>query len=445
MLASKPDKRAFGDCRLVFSQSSQARHSKSESYCTTNESFGASFRFLVDGSWGFASTNRISHADFNSCAAKAFSLAAAAKGKAKISEDNVPSHQGKFELGSESEYLSRSALDLQEIAKEASLEIEKSPQIDSANVAVNLVYLKKSVINTHGLHAYERVLRHREFYEAVAKGGHGNIQTAHETCGEVGTTSGISKSLELSREAALRAKNMLSSSLPPKGVFEVVIDGELAGTLAHEAVGHASEGDTISSGGSVLGGMLGKKIASELVTITDSPLESAYGRYAMDDEGTLASRTTIINNGVFSGYLTSLEFAADLGVKPSGNGRAGGFYEIPIVRMSNTFIKPGKSKLASLFESGHGLYLKGMKGGSVDPVTGNYVFAAEEGFEFSRGEIGQPLRDCTLTGNVLETLANVQLLSDDFNTSTGMCGKSGQDVPVGDGGPHVRISKVRLG
>ncbi|MFA5105695.1 MAG: TldD/PmbA family protein [Candidatus Micrarchaeia archaeon] len=438
-------KAAYCDCRVIFSSATQARHSKSESYCTSNDSFGASFRFLENGSWGFASTNSLSKESLEACAARALSLASASPGKSRINPEHVPVHKGRHELGLESGYLDYEPAALLKMAKESAKAMEGSKGIDSASVAVNLVYSRKAVMNNAGLYATESVLRHREFYEAVAKEGADNIQSAHETCGEVGTTAGISRSHELSAQAAARAQKMLTSALPPKGVFDVVIDGELAGTLAHEAVGHSSEGDTVASGGSVLGGMLGKKIASELVTITDSPLEDAYGKYAMDDEGVLASKSTIIDSGVFSGYLTSLESASELGVSPSGNGRAGGFYELPIVRMSNTFIKPGQMELEELFESGNGLYLKGMKGGSVDPVTGNYVFAAEEGFEFSNGDIGRHLRDCTLTGNVLETLKNVAMLSNDFSTSTGMCGKSGQHVPVGDGGPHVRIKGVRLG
>ncbi len=436
---------AYGDCRVIFSSASQARHSKSESYCTANDSFGASFRFLSNGSWGFASTNILSGESLAKCAQRAFSLALSSPGKAKINPEHVPSHQGRYELGKESGYFKFDAAGLLAMAKDSAKTMESMGGIDSANVAANLVYSRKAVINTSGLYAVESCLRHREFYEAVAKEGEGNIQTAHETCGEVGTVAGIGRAAELAAQAAERAQKMLSSSLPPKGVFNVVIDGELAGTLAHEAVGHASEGDTVASGGSVLGGMLGKKIASGLVTITDSGLEDAYGKFAIDDEGMPAARATIIDSGVFTGYLTSLDSAAELGVKPSGNARAGGFYEIPIVRMSNTFIKPGKAKLEELFEGASGLYLKGMKGGSVDPVTGNYVFAAEEGFEYANGEIGRHLRDCTLTGNVLETLKNVAMLSDDFSTSTGMCGKSGQYVPVGDGGPHVKIAGVRLG
>ncbi len=435
----------YGDCRLVFLQSAQARHSKSESYCTSNDSFGVSFRFLENGSWGFAGTNRMSKKDFENCAENALRLARSSSGKSKLDYGSIPAHQGKHVIGLESDFLNYDAGRLQSIAKDSSKTIEAVKKIDSSNVALSLVYIKKAIMNNYDLDTTEFCLRHREFYEAVAKEGATNIQTAHETCGEVGTIAGIGKYNELSEQAAKRAQKMLSSSLPKSGVYEVVIDGELAGTMAHEAVGHASEGDTVSSGGSVLGNMLGKKIASGLVTITDSPLDAAYGRYAIDDEGTPASKTTIIKEGIFTGFLTSLESAADLGVKPTGNCRAGGVFEIPIVRMSNTFILPGKEKLSSLFESGKGLYLKGMKGGSVDPVTGNYVFAAEEGFEFSNGEIGKHLRDCTLTGNVLDTLKNVSLLSSDFSTSTGMCGKSGQHVPVGDGGPHVRIAKVRLG
>jgi len=113
--------------------------------------------------------------------------------------------------------------------------------------------------------------------------------------------------------------------------------------------------------------------------------------------------------------------------------------------MSNTYFQRGSSKIDEVFDVRSGVYLCGMKGGSVDIFAGGFMFKAEEAYQIKDGKKEDLLRDVTITGNILQTMLDVECVGDDFGTSPGICGKSGQDAPVSDGGPHIRVKNVAIG
>ena len=132
-------------------------------------------------------------------------------------------------------------------------------------------------------------------------------------------------------------------------------------------------------------------------------------------------------------------------MKSSGNARSS-IADQPIVRMSNTYLQPGELSFEELIEDiTDGIYLKGSRGGQVDTGKGIFQFNAAEGFKIENGELTTPLRDVSLSGNILETLKNIDSIGNDFKLSTGFCGKDGQTAPVGDGGPHTRIVDALVG
>jgi TldD protein len=190
---------------------------------------------------------------------------------------------------------------------------------------------------------------------------------------------------------------------------------------------------------------MGTKIGSELVTIVDDASMDAFGYYPYDAEGVKTSKNILVNEGVFSSVLSSRETASKLGINSSGNSRSS-VGEQPIVRMSNTYLKPGDQSFEELIEGmKDGIYLKGSRGGQVDTGKGIFQFNAAESFIIKNGEIKDPLRDVSLSGSIMEILKNVEALGSDFKMGVGFCGKSGQTVPVGDGGPHVRVSRATVG
>ena len=247
------------------------------------------------------------------------------------------------------------------------------------------------------------------------------------------------------RTAALKAVRLLNAKSPSSGSFPVVLDPELTGVFIHEALGHASEADLILQNDSILKNKLGTQIGSNLVTIIDDASMDAFGYYPYDAEGVKTSENILVKNGVLSLLLSSRETASKLGINSSGNARSS-VGEQPIVRMSNTYLKPGDQSFEELLEGmKDGIYLKGSRGGQVDTGKGVFQFNAAESFLIKDGEIRDPLRDVSLSGSIMEILNNVDALGSDFKMGVGFCGKSGQTVPVGDGGPHVRVSKATVG
>ena len=231
------------------------------------------------------------------------------------------------------------------------------------------------------------------------------------------------------------------------GYKTVVLGGMMTGMLSHEAVGHTVEADLVL-GGSVAGKLLGKQVASEMVTLTDFANE-AFGAPTplpvyIDDEGTAAKDAVLIKNGILTGYMHSRESARHFGVEPTGSARAWAFGDEPLIRMRNTCILPGSDKLADMIASvDDGYYLVDSGNGQAD-LTGEFMFGVTMGYEIRKGKLGRALLDTTVTGIAFEMLKTVDMISSEIVwSSSGFCGKK-QPMPVGMGGPALRC-KIMIG
>jgi TldD protein len=250
---------------------------------------------------------------------------------------------------------------------------------------------------------------------------------------------------EMGRKAAGTALALLDAVPAKGGKMIAVLDPELAGVFAHEAVGHASEGDLVKEGVSVLKGHIGEKIGSPAVTIVDDPTLPHWGFMPVDDEGTAVQRTLIIEKGVLRNFMHSRETLAAVGDGIAGHAR-GESGMTPVVRMSNTFIENGDSDFDEIIsECRDGIYLKGSRGGQVDPGRGVFQFNAEYGYIVKNGECREMVRDVSLSGDILQTLHDIALAGDDLTMNAGFCGKSGQTMPVSDGSPHVLLKNAVVG
>ncbi len=250
----------------------------------------------------------------------------------------------------------------------------------------------------------------------------------------------------IANQAADKALRLLEAREPPSGTFTVVLDPLLTGVFIHEALGHAVEADHVIQGDSILEGRIGQAMASPLVTIYDDPtIQGSFGFYRYDSEGSKASRTTLIKDGILKGFLHSRETASVLGMENTGNARSQSFDYPPIVRMSNTLLEPKDMGFEELLEGvNKGVYLLGSRGGEVDPAKGVFQFSAEEGFLVEKGMLTTQLRDVALSGETLKILREIDAVGREFDSHIGFCGKDGQSVPVGDGGVHVR-TKAAVG
>jgi TldD protein len=277
----------------------------------------------------------------------------------------------------------------------------------------------------------------------------GVIQTGHDTLAHHGGFELLSDEAvtELATTAAERAILLLGGRPAPAGRMPVVLGNGFGGVLFHEACGHGLEADYVLKRSSVWEGKRGERVANDhLFAYDDGVAKGMWGSGGCDDEGVPCQRTTLIEAGVLTAYLTDRLRAAALHLPLTGNGRRQDYRSLPYPRMTNTYLGPGAATAEELIaDTRKGLYAKSLTGGEVNPATGEFVFAVEEGYLIEGGRVAAPVRGATLVGNGPEVLKAIDAVGDDLAIKAGTCGKEGQGVPVGSGQPTVRIRELTIG
>ena len=232
----------------------------------------------------------------------------------------------------------------------------------------------------------------------------------------------------------------------PGGKMPVIV-GSGFGVMIHEAVGHSLEATTVAKGISILSNKIGKKVASDIVTVVDDgTIENSWGSYLIDDEGNLPQKNICIENGILKGYLTDEVNSKKMKMDVTGSGRRQDYMYIPTSRMTNTNLMSGNSTIEEMIESiDFGLYAKVMGGGSVDPVTGDFNFGVNEAYIIKNGKIGEMVKGASLLGNTPEVMENIEMISSDFAAEAGICGSASGNVPVTCGQPTIKISSILVG
>ena len=250
-------------------------------------------------------------------------------------------------------------------------------------------------------------------------------------------------------EAIRQASVNLESVDAPAGEMTVVLGPGWPGVLLHEAVGHGLEGDFNRKKTSAFAGLLGERVAAPGVTVVDDgTLEARRGSLTIDDEGTPTERTTLIENGILTGYMQDRLNARLMGSSPTGNGRRQSFAHAPMPRMTNTFMLAGDKDPAEIIASVEdGLYAVNFGGGQVDITSGKFVFSCTEAYRIRKGKIAEPVKGATLIGNGPDVLTRVSMIGNDLKLDRGVgsCGKGGQTVPAGVGQPTMRIDGLTVG
>ena len=253
----------------------------------------------------------------------------------------------------------------------------------------------------------------------------------------------------VAKEAAAGAVLLLSAREPEAGSYPVVVCNGWGGVMVHECFGHSMEGDTIRKKSSIRATQLGEQVAARGVTIVDSGLiPHSRGSFRVDDEGTPAQRTVLVEDGILVGYLWDRLNAVLTGHAPTGNGRRASYRDYPLCRMTNTYIEPGTQSPEELIASvKRGLYCKRLGGGSVSPADGNFSFQVTEAWRIEDGKLTHPVRNATLAGNGNDAMLRIDGVANDLaiDGTTGSCGKDGQWKPVGVGQPTVRFSGITVG
>jgi TldD protein len=251
-------------------------------------------------------------------------------------------------------------------------------------------------------------------------------------------------------EEALRMALVNLDSVPcPAGEMDVVLGPGWNGVLLHEAVGHGLEGDFNRKGTSAFSGRIGERVAAKGVTVfDDGALAGRRGSLTIDDEGTPTSRTILIEDGILKGYMHDRMSARLMGMAATGNGRRQSYAHMPMPRMTNTGMLQGDTPRAEMISSTkRGLFCANFGGGQVDITNGKFVFQCTEAYLIEDGKITSPVKGATLIGDGPSALTRVTMIGDDFefDPGIGVCGKSGQGVPVGVGQPSLKITGLTVG
>ncbi len=409
-------------------------------------------RVLIDDAWGFASTEAITTQALDESLTTAIEMA-------RLSSERV-AHAGVVAEAPPS--VDTVVATVENDPRSVSLEekVRRISDYEAAGVTVgdgkisNSMaaygdrWSRETVCNTFGTLVDQETIRTRIVALYTASDGT-TRQTAFKGFSEQAGFELLDRvsAGEFTELAAAQAVDLLSADRCPSGKFPVVLDQSVTGLFTHEVLGHNAEADEVFNGLSIISDKMGQKIASDHVTIVDdATVPRLSGSYAYDSEGMPGQKRTIIDKGVLTGFMHSLETASRHGVTPNGSGRAQNAHSMPIVRMSNTYMLPGERSLEDLVAGiDEGLLIQDSRGGYVYPERGQYTCMANRGRMIRNGELAEPVREITFSGMTIETLMNIDAISSDLEYEPGMCGKGGQRMYVTDGGAHVRVKEVVVG
>lgn len=251
------------------------------------------------------------------------------------------------------------------------------------------------------------------------------------------------------QKALHQAEELLVAEDAPAGIMDVVLSPGWAAVVLHEAIGHGLEGDFNRRDISVYSGKIGQQIASPEVTVIDQgDMPGERGSLHFDDEGVPTQQNVLIENGVLKGYMQDRQNAQLMGVDPTGNGRRESYAHAPMPRMTNTYFANGTHDPADIIKSvKDGIYISDMGGGQVDITSGKFNMNAKLAYRIRDGKIAEPVKGATIVGDGLTVIKSITMVGNDLalEKSAGMCGKNGQQVPVGCGQPTLRVSNMTVG
>lgn len=432
------------------------------------ESMGVGIRVLYKGAWGFAATSDLSPEGIRKTAEYALAVA---KASAKLLREPVrlapePAHRATYVTPVQKDPLSVPVSEKLALLFAASQRILNVAGIVMAKGSLSAWRVEKWFGNTEGAEIHQVITSCGAGIEAyAAKPGEIQRRSFPNSFGGDFANSGYEfiESLGLVENAeriAEEAVALLSAPVCPTGVFDVIIDGSQMALQVHESLGHPSELDRVLgtelsyAGGSFLTvEKLGKfQYGSEIVNIVaDATAPGGLGTFGYDDEGVEAQRVDLVREGVFVGYLTSRETAGRLGLPRSGGAaRASSWARIPLVRMTNINLLPGKGRLADLIaDTEYGIYFETNKSWSIDDRRVNFQFGTEIAWEIKNGKKVRMLKNALYTGITPEFWRScVAICGPEEWRLWGLpnCGKGepGQVMQVGHGAAPAKFKNVQV-
>ena len=412
---------------------------------------GVSARVYKKGVWGFSSNPTIADETVKTVIKAATENALYLNDRERKSKEPLPVSVGMAEKDFMTKQKRKTQKEMIDFLREIDGYIEKKyPDLTARTTVYRSLEMEKALLTSEGSQAYSMVPR-TMIYTSLNLAKDGQPFELYEIFGGFGQFEELfSKPEDLYEKIDKQYEHLKKKSegvYPKAGISDCIFGPDLAGILAHEAIGHTVEADIVL-GGSVAADYLNKEVASPIINMVDFA-HTAMGKLCpvplfVDDEGTQAKDAVLIENGVLKTFMHNKESAQHFGVKPTGNARAYSFSDEPIIRMRNTAIVPGKDKLEDMIASiDDGYYLMKSSNGQADS-TSEFMFGIVQGYEIKNGKLGNAIKDTTISGIAFDMMKTITMISDDMAWSCGgMCGKK-QLIPVGMGGPALKC-KVNIG
>lgn len=320
--------------------------------------------------------------------------------------------------------------------------------ISQVNLSLNQYLQSVEIFDSQGLYAAEERPYCRLAASAIAKDG--NLQTSGSWNPGARGDFRFVQELDLNWIAqylAKKTKTMLQASPCPGGNMPVVIDNGFGGVIFHEACGHLLETTSVEKKASVFWDKKGEIIAHEnLNAVDDGTIDHLWGSLSIDDEGMPVERTQLIKNGRLENFLCDRMGELKTGHRRTGSARRQSYKYAPASRMRNTFIEPGNFELDEMLAGiKQGIYAKSMGGGSVNPGTGEFNFAVEEGYLIKDGKIAGPVKGATLIGKGEDIMKKISMVGKNLDYAAGMCGSVSGSVPVTVGQPALKVDEILVG
>ncbi len=409
-----------------------------------SSSRGISARMLVNGCFGFASSNDCSSAE--KIFKKAYNLALNAS---KIKKEKTILKDFETHKCSAKASIKIDPFNIEPQKKISFLKdfhkhfVDKS--IKNNESVMGFIKSKQIYTNSFGARVEQESCRSQLFNEIIAGNPIENVHSLRRAL----------KGYELfdfdyakfAKEASDKISRLINAKNVKPGKYNVILDPEICGTFFHEAIGHALEADALREKNTCVS--LDEQVSTEELTLYDNPTIKGYwGSYEYDDEGIKSKKSVLIKNGKIVNFMNDLQSYSDVnGLKKTANARMQGIHNVPIVRMSNTEVKKGKYSFDELIEKiGNGILLKGFSGGAVEPITGVFSFKANEAIIIKNGKVSGNFKGASLSGDLKETLKNITGIGKEIanNYSGGMCGKKGQSVPVSERVPYISVRDINV-
>ena len=252
----------------------------------------------------------------------------------------------------------------------------------------------------------------------------------------------------LVRTAVDRTLVQFEARRVPTGELPVILGAGESGVILHEAIGHMFEGDFVAEGTSPFSDKLGEQVASEHVSLVDDPgMPRERGALNVDDEGSPATPTRIIERGILRSFLHDRRSARAAGVASTGSGRRASYSNAPLPRMSCTRLEDGPHTREEIVASvDKAVICETFAAGQAEIGSGSFAFGVKNGWLVENGRVTAPVKDFSVRGNGADLLRGITMVADDGRMDPGgwICGKKTQNVPVSHGMPTVLVDRLTI-